>query len=71
MSTNKMVKDDSMEIRKINENEMKIALDLIWKTFLVYEAPDYTEEGVKEFKKCIDDHEWIKSRKFIVAFENN
>ena len=30
MSTNKMVQDDSMEIRKINENEMKIALDLIW-----------------------------------------
>ena len=37
----------------------------------MYEAPDYTEEGVKEFRKSIDDQEWIKSREFIGAFEDN
>lgn len=30
---------------------MKSAMDLIWKTFLEYEAPDYTEEGIGEFKE--------------------
>lgn len=40
-----------MKIRKILKEEMKEALELIWKVFLEYEAPDYTEEGIKEFKK--------------------
>lgn len=39
-----------MEIREIKKDEMKSAIDLIWKTFLEYEAPDYTEEGIEEFK---------------------
>lgn len=59
-----------MEIRKIKENEMTKALDLIWRTFLEYEAPDYTEEGIKEFKKAIDDKNWISERDFWGAFEN-
>ena len=32
-----------MEIRKISKEEIKDALDLVWKVFLEYEAPDYTE----------------------------
>ncbi len=51
-----------MEIREIKESEMSKALDLTWKTFLEFEAPDYTEEGVKEFKKNIDNKEWISDR---------
>ncbi len=60
-----------MEIRKINENEMNVALKLVWETFLEFEAPDYTEEGIKEFKKTIDDNNWIKERDFLGAFDNN
>ena len=60
-----------MEIRKIKAEEMPVALDLIWKTFLEFEAPDYTEEGIKEFKKAIDDEEWISARNFWGAFEDN
>ena len=37
-----------MKIRKILKGEMKKALELVWKVFLEYEAPDYTEEGIKE-----------------------
>ena len=58
-----------MEIRKIKEQEMPEALDLTWRTFLEFEAPDYTEEGIKEFKKSIDDKEWIAARDFWGAFE--
>ncbi len=59
-----------MEIRKIKEDEMPKVLDLTWRTFLEYEAPDYTEEGIKEFKKAIDDKNWISERDFWGAFEN-
>lgn len=32
---------------------MKEALELVWKTFLEFETPDYTEEGISEFKKIL------------------
>lgn len=57
-----------MEVRKILKEEMKDALDLVWKVFLEYEAPDYTEEGIEEFKKSINDIKWVNSREFHGAF---
>ena len=48
---------------------MKEALDLIWKVFLEYEAPDHTKKGIKEFKRCLDDESWIGDRDFYGAFE--
>ena len=62
-----------MIIRNILENEMNNALDLVWRVFLEFEAPDYTEEGIKEFKKTIDDKDWVNARDFYGAFddENN
>ena len=60
-----------MEIRKILKEEMKNALDLVWKVFLEYEAPDYTEEGIEEFKKSISDMNWVNAREFYGAFNKN
>ena len=57
-----------MEIRSIRDTEMKETLDLVWGVFLEFEAPDYTEEGIKEFKRTIDDINWINERKFYGAF---
>lgn len=50
-----------MKIRGIKDIEMKEALDLVWKVFLEFEEPDYTKEGIKEFKKTIDDKNWIQN----------
>ena len=50
---------------------MKNALDLVWKVFLEYEAPDYTEEGIEEFKKSINDMDWVNAREFYGAFNKN
>lgn len=61
---------NEIEIREIKNEEMKEALDLVWRTFLEYEAPDYTQEGIEEFKRTIDNEQWIKERQFIGAFEN-
>lgn len=60
-----------LEIRKILKEEMKEVLELVWKVFLEYEAPDYSEEGIKEFKKTIDDNDWIEARDFYGAYDEN
>ena len=60
-----------MEIRVINYNEMKDALELVWHVFLEFEAPDYTEEGIKEFKNSIDDNNWVNERVFYGAFNED
>ena len=60
-----------MEYRKINKNEMEDALKLVWKVFLEFEAPDYSEEGIEEFKNSIEDKSWVDAREFYGAFEND
>ena len=60
-----------MEIREIKQTEMQEALKLVWKTFLEYEAPDYTAEGINEFKKSIEDSLWVSEREFYGAFEDD
>lgn len=60
-----------LEIRRILKEEMEEALDLVWKVFLEYEAPDYTEEGIMKFKRTIDDVSWVDSRDFYGAYDNN
>ena len=60
-----------MNIREIKENEMKDALELVWQVFLEFEAPDYTEEGINEFKKSINDENWVKARDFYGAFDED
>ena len=58
-----------MVIRKIEKEEMNNALKLVWEVFLEFEAPDYTEEGIKEFRRTLDNNEWVNNRDFYGAFE--
>ena len=60
-----------MVIKRILNEEIKLALELVWNVFLEYEAPDYTEDGIKEFKKAIDDYDWVKARDFYGAYDEN
>lgn len=57
-----------MKIRELKENEMKTALELVWKVFQTYEAPDYDEDGCKEFYQSIHDEEYIKQLRTYGAF---
>lgn len=43
-----------MEIRKITKDGLQEALDLVWRIFLEFEAPEYSQEGIDEFKRTID-----------------
>ena len=58
-----------MELRKITGTEMDAALALVWRVFLEYEAPDYPEAGVLEFKRSIEDPAWVGAREFFGAFD--
>jgi GNAT superfamily N-acetyltransferase len=60
-----------VEIRKIQKAETETALQLIWKTFLQFEAPDYSQQGVDNFYKFISDQEIIAQLEFFGAFEDN
>lgn len=41
-------------ITAIQDDELAEALSLVWKVFLEFEAPEYCEEGVAEFKRYIE-----------------
>ena len=50
---------------------MEEALGLVWRVFLEYRTSDCTEEGIKEFKKTIDDESWVEIRDFYGAYDEN
>ena len=60
-----------MEIRKIKKEELQETMDLAWKVFLKFEAPDYPEEGVEEFRRSIYDSEFVSKLEIYGAFEEN
>lgn len=60
-----------MEIKKIDLRKIDEALELIWKTFMKYEAPDYSEEGIEEFRRSIYDKEWLADKIFYGAYDEN
>lgn len=60
-----------MIIRKIEDSEMSVALNLVWKVFLEFDAKDFSDEGIKEFKDSIDNPLFIGELVFYGAFINN
>lgn len=58
-----------MEVKKIDDTQITNAIDLIWQTFLQFEAPDYSEEGVKSFQDFIENKENIKTLEFWGAYD--
>lgn len=43
------------EIRPLQLNEWEMAMQLAWDTFLIYEAPEYSKEGIKNFEDFVKD----------------
>ena len=58
-----------MEIRLLESAQIDNAITLIWGTFLQFDAPDYSEEGVHSFKEFIENEEIIKSLEFFGAYD--
>lgn len=59
-----------MEIKEIEKAQIPKAIDLIWTTFLQFEAPDYSEEVVQSFKYFIEDKKMISTLEFWGAYDN-
>ncbi|MBQ3842674.1 MAG: GNAT family N-acetyltransferase [Ruminiclostridium sp.] len=59
---------DTITVRELERDELKPALDLVWKVFLEYEAPDYSREGVEEFYKSIHDEKFLSKLTVYGAF---
>lgn len=59
-----------MEIKEIEKDQIPKAIDLIWTTFLQFEAPDYSDEGIQSFKDFIENKEIINTLEFWGAYDN-
>lgn len=46
---------DGISIRTILENEWEDAMRLAWDTFILFEAPEYSKEGIQSFKNFVKD----------------
>ena len=60
-----------LTIRELSENEKNDATNLAFKVFLKFEAPDYSEEGIEEFKNSIYSKDFLTTHFYIGAFEGN
>lgn len=56
--------EESYEIRWAEKEDWQTTMDLVWKTFMEFEAADYTEEGITNF------HDFISNGKIYHMFEN-
>ena len=58
-----------MLIRRIREPELPAAMDLCWRVFQEFEAPDYPPEGVEAFHAYISNAEQAKHLTAFGAWE--
>ena len=60
-----------IQIKSLELYQRDEALELVWKVFLKYEAPDYTKEGSDEFFKSIHDDNWLNQIKMYGAYDKD
>ena len=53
----------SMEIARLYRSRIQEAVDLVWETFLKFEAPEYSEEGILTF------HDFIRNERELERLE--
>jgi RimJ/RimL family protein N-acetyltransferase/GNAT superfamily N-acetyltransferase len=57
-------------VRSLTEREKPAACELAWKVFLKYEAPEYSQEGINEFRNTLDNKDFIGRMRFYGAFQH-
>lgn len=57
-----------MNIRKLSPEKYEPAIELVWRVFLEFEAPDYTQEGIDEFRRSISDPDFLSKLTFYGAY---
>ena len=56
-------------VRELLPSEIGESLDLAWRVFSDFEAPDYSPEGVEEFRRSIHDPIFIERLRFFGAWK--
>ena len=60
---------NSFPLYPLEQEEIGGALQLAWKVFCEYEAPDYAPEGTEEFRKCLSDNAYLAGIRYYGAFD--
>ena len=59
-----------MDIQELKTEALPDAQRLIWETFMIFEAPDYAQEGIDMFKKCLYDPAFLAQLTFYGAYRD-
>ena len=62
---------EKYQIRQLRQDETDTALALAWRVFTEYESPDYAPEGTEEFKKCLNDDDYLAGIRYYGAFDQD
>lgn len=54
-------------IHELGDQEVAAALELAWEVFLEFEAPDYSQEGIDEFRSFLDKQDEMGGLRFFGA----
>lgn len=61
-----------MKIKSIKkDNKIAEAMQLVWQVFLEFEAPDYSEAGIKTFQTFINNYDSVRELDIYAAYEND
>ncbi len=69
-SVSRGVMMSNLTIKSLSKADIETALNLVWKVFLEFEAPDYTQEGIDEFYRSIHDEDYLAALSLYGAFMN-
>lgn len=58
----------NITLYELNHSEVATALELTWKVFMEFEAPDYSQEGIDEFRRFLANHVKVEKLQFYGAF---
>ncbi len=58
-------------VRRLSPEQIPTALELCWRVFLEFEAPEYPPEGVAAFRASLDDRARTRSLSFYGAFDES
>jgi len=59
---------EPIRVKKLAQPEIPEALSLVWNVFLKFEAPEYSKEGIENFKSFIDSEKMIGGLMIYGAF---
>ena len=58
-------------VRRLSREEIPTALELCWRVFLEFEAPEYPAEGIAAFRASLDDPHRTRQLNFYGAFDGD